>query len=167
MSSEGGTAKHRIHLAIPSWAEEGKLGVQRLQPQCEWHWVTLSSSASLSLSLSFPHLPDRTAAGPERTLYEASAFLSWPYLMIDGFMATANVPFLNNLCCYRHRRPPYNGSYFYNLLHDQYFKRLRGSANELLNKVSGGFETIIASVLTTEWNREIKKNTSIYIRIWI
>lgn len=82
--------------------------------------------------------------------------------MIDGFMATANVPFLNNLCCYRHGRPPYNGSYFYNLLHDQYFKRLRASANELLNKVSGGFETIIASVLTIEGNREIT-NTGIYI----
>lgn len=90
-------------------------------------WVTLGHPlffcASVSPSLSLYHLPDRTAAGPERTLYEASVFLSWPYLMIDGFMAAANVPFLNNLCCYRHGQPPYNRSYFYNLLRDQYFKR--------------------------------------------
>lgn len=62
----------------------------------------------LSLSCSLSHLPDRTAVGAERTLYEASAFLSWPYLVIDGFMATANVPFLNNLCCYHHGQLPYN-----------------------------------------------------------
>lgn len=26
-------------------------------------------------------------------------FMSAPYLMIDGSMAAANLPFLNNLCC--------------------------------------------------------------------
>lgn len=108
--------------------------------QCEWHQVIL---------LACSHLADRIVlsvqiGGPVKPLS-----LSRPYLMIDGSMARANLPFLNNLCCYRDGQLAYNRScYFYIDWRDQYFKDSRWSLMNFLTR-SLGYKTIVWCCLLT------------------
>lgn len=91
--SQGRRKAQRIYLAIPFQVWEESRALQRRRQQCEWHQVILSARS---------HLADRIVQGGDsRDLWTASFFffMSAPYLMIDGSMAAANVPFLNNLCC--------------------------------------------------------------------
>lgn len=139
--------KQRIHLPIPWCGWEEDPSVERQEQQCEWHQVIL---------LPHSHLPDRIVLCPDKRLSEAAAFLSLPYLMIDGSIATWNLPFLNNLYCHRYGQLAYNRVVIFPLTGwDQYFKDLR---YPLMNYLTGslGCKTIALFTQSQEKGDNIK-----------
>lgn len=91
-------------------------------------------------------------SSPDRS----SSFLSLPYLMIDGYMATENLPFLNNLYCHRYGQLAYNRVVIFPLTGwDQYFKDLR---YPLMNYLTGslGCKTIALFTQSQEKGSNIK-----------
>lgn len=124
------SSKWRIHLPSLSIGREQRADVQRRQPQYRWHQVSLSSCPS-------PAWWD--CSQWRRSSVKLRLFLWRSYLLIDGFMARANVAFLNNLCCNCCGQLLYNRNcYFYIDSTINSLKDIRPGLMKFLTRSLGG-----------------------------